>query len=77
MQSRADACGSNAKEPVDAQKQEALNRSHKNDVLSNATEEASETMLKEAKGAAKYKVKKIEAVIRVKLFWDQNHWRAL
>ena len=47
------AYGSKAKEPVDAQKQEALNRSHKNVVVSNATEEASETKLKEATATAK------------------------
>ena len=54
MQSRADAYGSKAKEQlVDAQKQEALNRSHKNDVVSNVTEDASETKLKEATATAK------------------------
>ena len=54
MQSRVDAYGSKAKEQlVDAPKQEALNISHKNDVVSNATEDASETKLKEATAAAK------------------------
>lgn len=53
------------------------NRSH-NDVVSNATEEASETKLKEATATAKSQsIKKIKAVIQVKLFWDQNHWRVL
>ena len=52
MHSRADAYGSKAKEQlVDAPKQEALNRSHKNDV--NATEDASVTKLKEAIATAK------------------------
>ena len=56
LQRRADASSSKAKEPVDAQKQElALNSSHNSshDVVSNATEEASETKLKEATATAK------------------------
>jgi len=54
------------------------NRSHNNDVVSNETEEASETKLKEATATAKSQsIKKIKAVIPVKLFWDQNHWRVL
>ena len=45
---RADADSSKAKEPIIAQKQEALNGPKNNDVVTNATEKASETNLKEA-----------------------------
>ena len=61
MESRTYAYSSKAKEPVDARKQEALNRPQKNDVVSNATEEASETKLKEATATAKSQNKEDES----------------
>ena len=59
--SRADADSSKAREPVDAEKQEALNGPKKNDVVSNVTEKASETKLKEATVTAKSQSKEDES----------------
>ena len=59
--SRADADSSKAREPVDAQKQEALNGPKKNDVVTNVTEKASETKLKEATVTAKSQSKEDES----------------
>ena len=59
--SRADADSSKAREPVDAQKQEALNGPKKNDAVTNATEKASQTKLKEATVTAKSQSKEDES----------------
>ena len=58
---KADADSSKAKEPVIAQKQEALSGPKKNDVVTNATEKASETNLKEATVTAKSQSKEDES----------------
>ena len=58
---RADADSSKAKEPVVALKQEALNGPKNNDVVTNATEKASETNLKEATVTAKSQSKEDES----------------
>ena len=58
---RADADSSKAKEPVIAQKQEALNGPKNNDVVTNATEKASEASLKEATVTAKSQSKEDES----------------
>ena len=58
---RADAYSSKAKEPVIAQKQEALSGTKKNDVVTNATEKASETNLNEATVTAKSQIKEDES----------------
>ena len=58
---RADADSSKAKEPVVAPKQEALNGPKNNDVVTNATEKASETNLKEATVTAKSQSKEDES----------------
>ena len=60
--SRADADGSKAREPVDAEKQEALNGPKKNDVVTNVTEKASETKLKEATVTAISQSKEDESI---------------
>ena len=59
--SRADVDSSKAREPVDAQKEEALNGPKKNDLVTNATEKASETELKEATVTAKSQSKEDES----------------
>ena len=58
---RADADSSKAKEPVVAPKQEALNGPKNNDVVTNATEKASETNLEEATVTVKSQSKEDES----------------